>query len=207
MSEMGVREMHTRVLTFTGAKDIDAGVDFLRQKVLPLIREQKGYRGVTASADRSGGVFGILSLWDTQADRDASESALANARQEGLGIIGGELSVETFEELLADVEAPMGPGSALMITRISMDPDKIDENLAFFKSDVLPRIKASAGYQGMRNMMNRETGRGLVGTVWADNAAMKAASDEAMSRRPEGIARGVNFDDTSYRELLFADLP
>ena len=199
--------MHSRVLTFTGAKDIDAGVDFLRQKVLPLLKERQGFRGVTASADRSGSVFGILSLWDTQADRDASESALANSREEGLGIIGGELSVETFEELVAEVEAPMGPGSALMVTRISMDPAKIDENLAFFKSDVLPRIKASAGFQGVRNMINRETGRGLVGTVWADKAAMTAAADEAMSRRQEGIARGVSFGDTSYRELLFADLP
>jgi heme-degrading monooxygenase HmoA len=195
------------VLTFTGAEDIDAGVDFLRQKVLPLLTEQKGYRGVTASADRSGRVFGILSLWDTQVDRDASESALANSRQEGLGIIGGELSVETFEELVAEVKAPMRPGSALMITRINMDPARIDENLAFFKRDVLPRIQAGAGFQGVRNMMNRETGSGIVGTVWADKAAMTAAAEEAMSRRQEGITRGVSFGDTSYRELLFADLP
>jgi len=55
--------MHTRVLTFTGAKNIDGGVDYLRQKVVPLLKEQKGYRGVNASADRSGGVLGILSLW------------------------------------------------------------------------------------------------------------------------------------------------
>ena len=110
----------------------------------------EGYRGITASADRSGAVSGILSLWDTQTDRDASESALADVRQEALGIVGGELSVETFEELVAEVNAPMAPGSALMITRVSMDPAKIDENFAFFKSDVLPRIKASAGYQGMR---------------------------------------------------------
>ena len=126
--------MHSRVLTFTGAKNIDAGVDFLRQKVVPILNEAKGYRGITASADRSAGLFGILTLWETESDRDASESALANARQEGHAIIGGELSVETFEELLAEVVDPPGPGSALMVTRISMDPAKVDENFAFFKS-------------------------------------------------------------------------
>lgn len=198
--------MHTRVLTFTGAKNIDAGVDFLRQKVVPVLNDQKGYRGITASADRSGGVLGILSLWETQADREASDSALAKARQEAIDIVGGELTVETFEQLLAEVDAPPGPGSALMVTRISMDPAKIDGNFAFFKSDVLPRFKANAGFQSVRNMINRETGHGLVGTVWANQDAMKAAAAEALGRRQEGIARGVSFGDVSYREILFSDL-
>ena len=198
--------MHTRVLTFTGAKNIDGGVDFLRQKVVPVLNEQKGYRGVTASADRSGAVLGILSLWETESDRDASYSALTNARQEGLDLIGGELTVETFEQLLAEVASPPGPGSALIVTRISMDPAKIDENFAFFKSDILPRIKANAGFQAVRNMINRKTGHGLVGTVWADQDTMKAAATEAQSRRQEGIARGVSFGDVSYREVLFSDL-
>ena len=198
--------MHTRVLTFTGAKNIDGGVDYLRQKVVPLLKEQKGYRGVNASADRSGGVLGILSLWETESDREASESALAKARQEGLDITGGQLTVETFEQLLSEVADPPGPGSALMVTRISMDPAKIDENLAFFKSDILPRIKANAGFQAVRNMIDRKAGHGLVGTVWANQDAMKAAAAEAQSRRQEGIARGVSFGDVSYREILFADM-
>ena len=95
--------MHTRVLTFTGAKNIDAGVDFLRQKVVPVLNDQKGYRGITASADRSGGVLGILSLWETQADREASDSALANARQESIDIVGGD--VVGGDVVLAAVQA------------------------------------------------------------------------------------------------------
>ena len=127
--------------------------------------------------------------------------------QEGLDIIGGDLTVETFEQLVAEVgDQPPGPGSALMVTRISMDPAKVDENLAFFKSDVLPRIKASTGFQAARNMINRETGEGLVGSAWANQEAMKAASAEAMARREEGTARGVSFGETSYREILFTDV-
>lgn len=198
--------MYTRLLTFTGAKNIDEGVDFLRQKVVPVLNEQKGYRGINASADRSGGVLVILTLWETESDRDASETALAKSRQEGLDIIGGELTVETFEQLIAEVSDPPGPASALMVTRISMDPAKIDENFAFFKSDVLPRMKANAGFQAARNMLDRKTGKGLVGTVWANQDAMRAAAAEAQSRRQEGIARGVSFGDVSYREILFSDL-
>jgi hypothetical protein len=74
--------MFTRVLTFRGAENIDDGVGVVRENV-PVLRELKGYRGVNASADRDGGVFGILSLWETEADRDASLDALAGARQQG----------------------------------------------------------------------------------------------------------------------------
>ncbi len=198
--------MHTRVITFAGAKNIDKGASYVREEVLPTINSQHGYRGLTVSADRSGGVLGVLSLWETEADRDASDGAMAKNRQEGLNIIGGEMTVETFEMMLEELAAPPAVGSPLMITRVSMEPTKIDENFALFKSEVVPRIKASPGFRALRNMMNRQTGRGIVGTVWADQEAMKSAAAEAETRRQPAIDRGVRFDDVSYREIVLADL-
>ena len=198
--------MFSRVLTFRGAKNVDGGVGVVRES-LPLLRDLKGYRGVTASADRDGGVFGILSLWETEADRDASLDALAGARQQGLDVLGGDLTVESFEELVVEMASPPPVGSALMVTRISMDPSKIDENVGFFKSSILPRITAAPGFLALRNMIDRKTGRGAVGTVWTDQAAMKSAAAEAQARRDEGRARGVKFEEDSYREILFADMP
>ena len=74
--------MFSRVVTFTGVKDLDGGVVFVRDQVAPLMRQQHGFRGLTASVDRSGAVLGVLSLWDSEADRDASEGALAKTREE-----------------------------------------------------------------------------------------------------------------------------
>ena len=199
--------MFTRVLTFRGAKNIDGGVGLVRDSATPVLREQKGYRGTNVSADRDGGVFGILSLWETEADRDASLDALAGARQQGLDALGGELTVENFEELVVEMASPPTVGSALMVTRISMDPSKIDENVGFFKSNILPRITAAPGFLALRNMIDRKTGRGVVGSAWADQDAMKNAAAEAQARRDEGRGRGVNFEEDSYREILFADMP
>ena len=198
--------MFSRVLTFRGAKNIDGGVGVVRD-TLPVLRGLKGYRGVTASADRDGGVFGILSLWETEADRDASLDALAGARQQGIDVLGGDLTVESFEELVVEMASPPPVGSALMVTRISMDPSKIDEYVGFFKSSIVPRITAAPGFLALRNMIDRKTGRGAVGTVWTDQAAMKSAAAEAQARRDEGRARGVKFEEDSYREILFADMP
>ncbi|HEY3096538.1 MAG TPA: hypothetical protein VGK05_06840 [Acidimicrobiia bacterium] len=198
--------MFTRVLTFTGAKNIDDGVAFVRDNAVPVLEQQKGYRGVTASADRDGGLLGLLSLWETEADRDASFAPLAELRQQGLDVVGGQLTVESYEQLVEEVASPPTVGSALMVTRISMDPAKVDENLGFFKSEIVPRIKAAPGFRALRNMIDRNTGRGLVGSAWADQDAMKNAAAEAQSRRDEGRARGVSFEGDSYREIVFADM-
>jgi hypothetical protein len=199
--------MHVRIVTFTDAKDIDAGVTFVRERVIPILSEQRGYRGLNASADRAAGVFGVLSLWDTAGDRDANETAMMQSRQDAAEIIGGELTVETFEQLVAEVgQQPPGPGSALTVMRISMDPDKIDDNIAYFKSEVVPQIKATAGFQGLRNMINRTSGEGIVGTAWADEGAREHAAKEAQDRRADAMARGVSFGEVSFREIVLTDM-
>ena len=198
--------MFARTVNFTGATDIDAGMTYLQDTVAPLLREQKGFRGVTASADRSSGVLGVLSLWETEADRDASESTLVKAREEGQRVIGSEMTVEHFEELLVEVDQPPTVGCSLLLRRLSMDPGKIEENLGFFRREVLPQIKANPGFCAVRNMINRQTGEGMVGTVWADRASMDAAAEAAEARRQQAAQRGVTFGDQSKREIVFVDL-
>ena|SRR5438093_2122141 len=199
--------MFARVVTFTGVRDIDAAVAYIRDTALPIIRSQRGYKGLNASADRSGGVLGTLSLWATEADRDASESALAKAREDAAQMMGAQMTVETFDERVVEVSRPPKVGSVLMLTRVAMDPAKIDENTEFFGREVAPQIKAQAGFQALRNMMNPQTGEGMVGTTWDDADAMQAAAAEAQARRGEAAERGVTFTEISTREIVLTDSP
>ena len=160
--------MFTRVVQFDDARDVDAGVAFVRDTVTPVLRQQKGFRGVTASADRAAGVVGVLTVWETEADRDASESALAKVLSEGAKIIGGEMSVELYEEMVVEIAGAPRKGASLLIRRVSMDPAKIDDNLKFFNKTVLPQIKESPGFLAVRNMINRSTGAAL----WARSGSM-----------------------------------
>jgi heme-degrading monooxygenase HmoA len=201
--------MFVRVLTFAGAHHIDEGIRFVRDEAVPVLRQQHGYRGVWVSADRSGGVLGVLSRWETEADLDASDSALAKSRQDGNRVIGGTLTVELFEEALWEVaQPPVAGSSVLRLRRTDMDPARVDENLEFFRSVALPELRSAPGFQAVRNMVNRRDGTGMVGTVWADAAAMEAGDAAGTARRQRAAAeRGVRFGEESTREIVFADVP
>lgn len=198
--------MFSRVLTFRGATDIDGGVTYLHEEALPVLEAQHGYRGVTASGDRARGIFGILSVWDTESDRSASDSALGKAREEALKIVGGELTIENFEEVVLEMARPPSPGCGLFLTRVHMDPSVLDDNLEFFRSDVLPQITSQSGFCGLRNMIDRATGRGITGSVWETRAQAEAMQATASERRAPAEERGVSFDETEVRDVLFASL-
>jgi heme-degrading monooxygenase HmoA len=199
--------MHVRVNTIKGATDIDAGVAFLREKVVPKLNQQQGFRGLTASGDRSSGTVGVLTLWETEENMRASESAASKVRQEALGVIGGEVTVETFEQVVADVgDPPPAEGCSLLVRRVKMDPARVEDNIAYFKSEIVPRMKAAPGFRGVRNMIDRASGEGVVGTVWDDEASMKAAEAEAERGRQEAASRGVEFGEVSARVVLFSSM-
>jgi heme-degrading monooxygenase HmoA len=198
--------MYVRLLNFSGVKDIDGGVTFIREQAAPVVRQQKGFRGMTASVDRSEGVVGVLSVWETSEDREASFAALATLRQQGEGVMAAP-EVENFEETVMEAAAPSRPGASLMVTRVSMDPTRVEDNVAYFKSEVLPRMKEQPGFQTVRQLINRETGQGAVGTVWADQKSMLAWAEEAKVRREEaGKARGIKFSEPSFREVVLVEL-
>jgi heme-degrading monooxygenase HmoA len=200
--------VHARITTVTGVSKINEGLEHLREEVIPQLQQQKGYRGLTASGDPAAGIVSVLTLWDTQGDLDASESMVEKVRKEAVAAFGGRTqTVERFEQTVAEV-GPNPPtlGSKLQIRRIKMDPTRVEDNLAFFISTVVPDIMATPGFQSVRQMINRSTGEGVVGTVWADDESLQAATAKADERRAMAESRGVEFGDVSTRDLLFVAL-
>jgi len=199
--------MYARVITLTGVTDFDAAIDVLRE-ALPTVRAQRGYQGMSASADRSNGVLGILSLWETEADRDASESALAKTRDDARAQLSAAgMTVEHLEERFVQMNRPPEVGAALLVTRTSMDPARVDENFEFFKSTVAPDIASAPGFLALRNMIDPQTGEGLVGSLWESEQARQAALEMAMARRSDAAGRGVTLGEPSLREIVFIDRP
>jgi hypothetical protein len=198
--------MYVRLATWANATNIEGGIDYLRG-TLPLFRQQSGYLGLLSSVDRTNGTLSALSMWETESDCDASESSMKKARDEVVEIIGGTMRLERFEQMVAEVVAAPVPGTALMVTPFSMDPAKIDENIVFFMSEIVPAIKAAPGFCTLRNMVNRQTGEGYTGTIWVDHDAMEAQVAGSATRREMARRRGITFGEISFREIVLIDRP
>jgi heme-degrading monooxygenase HmoA len=196
--------VHARLITVRGATKIDQTVEFIRDNIVSDLRQQKGFESINLAGSPSEGTFTVLTVWQTEADRDSSEGFSEKARNEALKILGGQLTVDHFEEVLREVGSiPPAPGAKLHVRSLKMDPAKVDENLAFFKETVLPDIKSTPGFLAVRQLINRETGEGRVGTVWADEPSLKAALQKAEERRSLGTSRGIEFGEDLQLEILY----
>ena len=112
-----------------------------------------------------------------------------------------------MEQMVGEVARPQNlVGCPLRLVRVKMDPAKVDEHIAFFRSDVLPELKAAPGFLAVRNMVDRSTGDGVVGTIWADEDSMRSSEAAADERRQQAATRGVQLGEPSYRTVLFSHL-
>ncbi|MGD9890600.1 MAG: antibiotic biosynthesis monooxygenase [Dehalococcoidia bacterium] len=80
--------MEARVLTYAiPSAQIDAAVRLWNEKVLPGLRQQRGFGGGLVLTSAASGKALVISLWQSEADRNAYEST------------------DEFKTLLADVQS------------------------------------------------------------------------------------------------------
>ena len=84
--------MHARVVTvqFQPGK-VDEGTQILRESILPETRQQVGFQGVMGLVDRSTDKSISITLWQTEADAQAS----------GVGSAYMQAQIAKFASLLA----------------------------------------------------------------------------------------------------------
>ena len=197
--------MHSRYITIREAKDIDAGIEFLRE-FIPIHTAQPGFNGVTVTADREGGLLGLATHWATHHDLDASYCVLSEARNEQLRVTGGVMTVETFEVTTDAIARSPAPGNPVIVTRVSMDPSGVDFQITRFERELMPAIAARRGFSCSRLMANRTAGSLVLGVVWQDASALKKHMEAVKSEREIAEAQGVRIDEVSAREILLINI-
>lgn len=197
--------MYARNLVFTGT-DVDRMVEFVEKEVAPVASQQNGFRQLAVAGDRAAGVVSILSVWETLEDQQASDSVLGKFRQEAAERFGGQLaSVDVFEQVVMEVgKNPPQPGCVIRIVETTLAPDGIDGLLSTFRSENVPAILATPGVRAVRNLINRQTGRGRISVVYSDQAALEAADAARRERMAAAGERGVAFANEQTLEVLYA---
>jgi quinol monooxygenase YgiN len=63
------------------------------------------------------------------------------------------------------------------------DPQKLEDAIAYVRDDVMPTVQQMSGCVGLSMLCDRESGRCIVTTAWADDTAMRATEQSVRSMR------------------------
>lgn len=77
-------------------------------------------------------------------------------------------------------------------TTVRGDPKHLDEGMAYVHDTVMPAVQAMEGCVGISMLADRESGRCIITTSWADMAAMRASAEgvKTMRQRAADIFQG-----------------
>jgi heme-degrading monooxygenase HmoA len=68
-------------------------------------------------------------------------------------------------------------------TGVRGNPTKLDAGIVYVRNEVLPTIGQQEGCTGLSMLTDRDSGRCIVATAWADEHAMRATAEEARALR------------------------
>ena len=95
--------MHARITTIEGDPDrIDGAVQQVRDEVLPILKEQDGWKGFTVLADRSSGKMVGISFFESEEAVRASDAAVADSRNRAAEASGASAPSIDYMEVVID---------------------------------------------------------------------------------------------------------
>lgn len=191
--------MYARVNIIFGRQDkIDEGIAYLEESDRPAVEATEGNEGLTTFMDRQGGVIVAVSYWDEPSH--SSAAALTRARDGVAAAAEGDLVVETYEVLPQEGMADAAPGAVVHMTRVQIEQAKITDGIGLLRDEVLPQLRAGAGFCSGECLVDRHAGTALLLTVWrTENDATRTEAvldrnrDQAVERFGTKFARTESY--------------
>jgi heme-degrading monooxygenase HmoA len=99
--------VYARVSTLEGSPgQIDEGLRFLREELLPTGKDDPGFKGLIALADRQSGKTLSITLWESEEEMRATEQDANQLRSAWSETSGQQIaSVESYEVGLFEVDS------------------------------------------------------------------------------------------------------
>jgi heme-degrading monooxygenase HmoA len=203
--------MYARSTTFRGEPDaIDDGIAYTRDTVLPTVQQMDGCIGLSMLVDRHTGRCIVTTSWeDAEAMRDSAE-AIGSLRETTIRTVHGVESETEVAEWEVGVlhrvrEAPDRAACRVIQTKGPLgETDRIIDG---FRANIVPRIGDLSGFCSVSLLVNRETGRCAITTVYEDRQTMNRAKGQAQAMREEFTEHmGMHITEVAEFDVVLAHL-
>jgi len=187
--------MFARYTTVRGdPSKMESAIDYVDGQARAAVESTEGNRGFAVIADAEGGRIIGASYWDRAESMRASEAGLAGTRDDAAAALAGEVSMESFEMTLGFRHSIPARGAIVRLSRLEVDPARVDEAISLMREETAPRVKGAEGLLSFQQLLDRNTGSGMIVTTWESQAATEAFWPTAEQLRARASDRvGVRF--------------
>jgi heme-degrading monooxygenase HmoA len=155
---------------------IDAGIEHVRNTVMPALEGIEGFTGLSLLVDRSSGRCITTTAWQSEEAMHASAESVRPVRDRAAEIFGGSPQVEEWEIAVLHRDHRSRDGACVRATWVKVDPDQIDQGIDVYKTAVLPALDELDGFCSASLMVDRASGRAVSSATYDSVAAMERIS-------------------------------
>jgi heme-degrading monooxygenase HmoA len=187
--------------------EIDAGVAYVRDEVMPALEAMGGCIGLSLLVDRESGLCIATSAWETEDAMRTSTEQAAPLRERAREIFGGDVSIDQWEVGVLHRDHHASDGACVRCTWIKVPRDQIDRSIDFYKSDVLPALETLEGFCSASLLIDRSSGRAVSSSTFDSREAMERNREQARElRNQRSREMGADVTDVAEFELAIAHL-
>ncbi len=202
--------MYLRVTAFkSDPAKLDAGVAYLRDKIIPSLKTAPGFVGATCVVDREKSTGAASTLWESLEAMNKAEQTGIQARIDSEQATGIEVTdVDRFEITLLEMASPTPrlPSYTRIITAYA-DPKAHDRVAQLVRERSLPKLKQQPGFRSFAAGINRMTGRGFTSSTFASAEEREASNAAMVSTREQAIDAGTMYGvQIDLVETVIADV-
>ena len=203
--------MHARSTTFRGDPSaIDDGIAYVRDKVLPAVRQMDGCIGLSMLVDRHTGRCIVTTSWDDAEAMHRSAEPMQSIRETAIRTVKGVDAETEVAEWSIDVlhrkrSAPEGAAVRVMWARGPAGP--LDHVVEGFRTIVLPRLELLPGFCSVSLLVDHGSGRSAIAATYESRQTMNRAKGQAVAIREEYAERvGLHVVEVAEFDLVLAHL-
>jgi heme-degrading monooxygenase HmoA len=186
---------------------VDAGIDFVRDVVMPALQSMSGFVGLSMLVDRETGRCISTSAWQDLNSMRASDAGVQRLRERGAEIFGTRPQIEEWEIAAMHREHPSTPGACARVVWVRTEPGTTDRVVDAFRGRALPMLEELEGFCSASVLVDPSSGQAVVTSLYESRQAIDASRARAEEIRTTASGQaGAEVVDVAEFELAVAHL-
>ena len=200
--------MYARSTTIRGnPQSMDAGIDFVRDELMPAVRGMDGCVGLSLLADRDSGMCIVTTSWRDRETMQASAEGVRSMRERAVQVFGGEYEVQEWEVSAMHRRHEAHHGACARVTWIRGEPDGMEHAIDAFRMSLMPRLDDLAGFCSVSLMTHPAEGMAVSAVTYDSREDMVENRESARALRDEFVTEmSLAVTDVREFDLVLAHL-